>query len=148
MPSTVLVADDDAGLRSFLAEMLEDEGYLVFQASDGRAALERVREHPTGLVVLLDLIMPRVTGLEVLWTVDADPDLCARHAFLLMSSLADTLPPEVVQLLERRQIPLFTKPFDPAALLAAVAEAVARLGDGPRPEPTHGPPPRAGTLAS
>ena len=148
MPTEVLVVDDSADLRTHFASLLEDEGYLVFQASDGRDALERLREHPTGLVVLLDLIMPRVTGFEVLWIVDADPDLCARHVFILMSSYADRLPPDVVQLLERRQIPRLTKPFDPPPLLAAVAAAAARLDGGGRGEaaPRHGTRPGAGPL--
>jgi GAF domain-containing protein/CheY-like chemotaxis protein len=59
----VLVVDDDAGLRQLLRRMLEPEGYVVVEAENGRAALERLSEvRPS--VVLLDLMMPEMDGFE------------------------------------------------------------------------------------
>jgi CheY-like chemotaxis protein len=109
---------------------------VVAQATDGQPALRQLREHPTGLIVLLDLHMPVVTGFEVLRTVEADPNLRARHAYIVMSARTNALPPDFVQLLERQQIPVFTKPFAHVALLAAVAAAAERLESG-KPQPTH-----------
>jgi CheY-like chemotaxis protein len=72
---TVLVVDDDFDLRQTLREVLEDEGYEVDTAANGREALDRiVRTHPPRVVVL-DLMMPVMDGFRVL-------DELARHASL------------------------------------------------------------------
>src|SRR5207248_10941463 len=57
----VLVVDDDAGIRSIVAELLEDEGYTVDTADDGAQALQRAREAPPA-AILLDLMMPVLDG--------------------------------------------------------------------------------------
>jgi CheY-like chemotaxis protein len=64
--STVLVVDDDPGIRESIREVLSSEGYRILEAGDGQEALrhlERLRER---CVVLLDLAMPRMSGTEVL----------------------------------------------------------------------------------
>jgi DNA-binding response OmpR family regulator len=67
----VLLVDDDPGIRRAVASGLELEGFAVVAASGGRAALEAIgRVHPA--VVLLDLNMPDLDGLEVLARVRAD----------------------------------------------------------------------------
>jgi DNA-binding response OmpR family regulator len=60
----VLVADDDRDILSLVTFRLERSGYRVVQASDGAEALELAREKAPDLAVL-DLMMPRLTGLEV-----------------------------------------------------------------------------------
>lgn len=60
----ILVADDEEGIRSFLAESLEKDGYEVVQAEDGRAALAAAREEPFD-VVITDLTMPHVDGMTL-----------------------------------------------------------------------------------
>ena len=60
---SVLLVDDDAGVRQLLRRMLEPEGYTVREADNGRAALERLRESPAGIIVL-DLMMPEMDGFE------------------------------------------------------------------------------------
>jgi two-component system OmpR family response regulator len=58
---TILVVDDDRDLRELLATLLEEEGYEVATANDGRSALEEVRRHrPT--LILLDMKMPVMDG--------------------------------------------------------------------------------------
>lgn len=61
----ILVADDDPTLRGELAELLRDDGHDVHVVADGGEALERL-EAETFDVALLDLVMPRATGLEIL----------------------------------------------------------------------------------
>src|SRR5262249_28761198 len=74
-PATLLVADDDPGLRESLERTLTREGYRVLLASDGRAALERVQGGGIDLI-LTDLKMPGLTGLELLRAAKAiAPDL-------------------------------------------------------------------------
>ena len=62
--STILLVDDEDAIQTLLTYPLERDGYRVVQARDGEEALERFREEPVDLVVL-DLMLPRVDGLEV-----------------------------------------------------------------------------------
>ncbi len=75
MPSTIVVCDDEELIRWSLSEHLQEEGYEVVTASNGKECLEAVREHaPAG--VFLDLKMPVMDGLSVLRALrDADNDL-------------------------------------------------------------------------
>jgi two-component system, OmpR family, response regulator len=61
----VLIVDDEPSIREFLAFVLEDEGFEVATAADGRQALQQAREHPPD-VVLTDLMMPVVDGYELI----------------------------------------------------------------------------------
>jgi signal transduction histidine kinase/DNA-binding response OmpR family regulator len=70
----ILVVDDDPAIRDVLGQMLSDDGWHVSTAEDGDAALAALaRERPAAMV--LDLMMPRVDGFEVLHTVREQPDL-------------------------------------------------------------------------
>jgi CheY-like chemotaxis protein len=83
---TILVVDDDPAIRKMLVEMLTLEGYPVEQAVNGREALEMLpRSGPR--VVLLDLLMPEVSGRGVLETLAANPSERARHKIVLVSAL-------------------------------------------------------------
>lgn len=65
MPRTILIADDEPGIRESLQKLLEFEAYRVILAGDGPSALDLLRDHPADLV-LLDIKMPGMDGLEVL----------------------------------------------------------------------------------
>jgi len=69
---TVLVADDSDAVLSRAAALLAAEGYRTFLAADGIDALDKIREHHPDLVVL-DLLMPRKTGFDVLREIRRDP---------------------------------------------------------------------------
>jgi CheY-like chemotaxis protein len=127
MGTAVLVVDDDDTIRESLVWLLLDEGYTVYEAPDGQPALERLREHPDGMVVLLDVNMPQMDGIAVLQAVEADPPLAARHAFILMSAFHRTLPLAFVQQMTRLNVPMVAKPFDLDRLVATVAAAAERL---------------------
>jgi two-component system response regulator (stage 0 sporulation protein F) len=62
---TILVVDDDEGIRILLKEELEDEGYLVKMATNARDALKIIDSEPLDLVIL-DIRMPGMDGLEAL----------------------------------------------------------------------------------
>jgi putative two-component system response regulator len=70
--SRVLIADDTESIRSLFTRLLVADGYDVVTAADGAAALEAVREHRPD-VILCDVTMPHVDGLEVCRRVKADP---------------------------------------------------------------------------
>jgi putative two-component system response regulator len=70
--SRILVADDTESIRSLFQKLLLADGHDVVSAADGAAALDAVRQHRPD-VVLLDVTMPRVDGLEVCRRLKADP---------------------------------------------------------------------------
>lgn len=63
-PRKILIADDDPDILEILRYNLAQEGYEVFTAKDGDEALEKARKHQPDLIVL-DVMMPRKTGVEV-----------------------------------------------------------------------------------
>jgi len=74
MPQTLLVIEDEAGVRETIALFLEDKGSVVFQAENGQQGLELFHQHHPD-IVLVDLRMPGIDGLEVISSVkEASPD--------------------------------------------------------------------------
>jgi two-component system, chemotaxis family, chemotaxis protein CheY len=63
--SKILIADDSQFMRSVLSDILTEEGYEVTEAENGKQVLEMVKNNPPDLL-LLDIIMPEVDGIEVL----------------------------------------------------------------------------------
>jgi CheY-like chemotaxis protein len=127
MMPRVLIADDDAELRETVRWVLEDVGYEVLEAPHGRAALELLRADVEPLVVLLDVVMPYLSGMDLLILAGGDERL-ARHAFVVWTAGRMPVPPD---LLERIGVPIVPKPCDLDTLLEAVAVAGERLaGNG------------------
>jgi two-component system response regulator HydG len=119
-PATVLVADDDPGLRESLERTLTRDGYRVVVASDGRAALERLQAGGVDLV-LSDLRMPGLSGLEVLRAVKAmapDVDVILLTAFGTIE--------EAVKAMKEGAYDFLTKPFQRAQLQRVIRQALER----------------------
>jgi DNA-binding response OmpR family regulator len=74
MPAKILIIEDDKFLSSVLKSRLEKEGFAVSQAFDGDSGISLARAEQPNLI-LLDLIMPKVSGFEVLQTLSMDPEL-------------------------------------------------------------------------
>ena len=73
---TVLIVDDEEGIRESLRDIFEDEGYQVQVASDGVEAMQLLSDE-LPCVVILDIIMPRMDGVEVWNAMKADSKLAA-----------------------------------------------------------------------
>jgi len=73
----VLVVEDDADVRDAVAASLRDEGYVVAEAENGRLALEWLQSNGDPCLVLLDLWMPVMTGMELREVMAQDPRLAA-----------------------------------------------------------------------
>ena len=86
--STVLVVDDEAGARRTLMRLLAREGYDTVGAGDGNEALRTVQAKPPD-VILLDLMMPGMDGLELLEALHAHPQWKALPVVVL-TALSDT----------------------------------------------------------
>ena len=74
-PACVMVVDDDREVRDMLRLALEQVGYLVEDAGDGAEALERLRGGLRPSLILLDLMMPIMTGWEFREAMKGDPEL-------------------------------------------------------------------------
>ena len=72
---TVLLVDDDEAVVEALAEFLEDEGFEVVTAADGRAALDHLRRGVRPCAILLDLMMPGMNGWDFFDELQRDPRL-------------------------------------------------------------------------
>jgi CheY-like chemotaxis protein len=107
---TILVVDDDEDIRELLKDALEDKGYVVRVAENGREGLESLQRLDHPCMVLLDLIMPVMTGNELYDAMQADPVLAGI--------------PVVVSTSDPRRAPagaqLLNKPVDLRALLSVV----------------------------
>ena len=117
---TLLVADDDPAVRQSLERSLTREGYTVELATDGQAALDRLQSGGVDLV-LSDLRMPGLTGLELLRHVKAagfDTDVVLLTAFGTVE--------EAVQAMKDGAVDFLTKPFQRAQLVRVIRKALER----------------------
>jgi CheY-like chemotaxis protein len=121
----VLVVDNDEAIRETARFLLEDEGYEVIEAPDGAAALDLLRMSDQPMVVLLDIVMPRLSGVELLQLVGRDERLIC-HAFVVWTASRVPVPAELLASLDA---PLVPKPFDVDELLEVVARAAERLDE-------------------
>ena len=110
----VLVVDDEPQIVDFLSLLLEDEGYRVRQAYNGRDALKAIDEEPPHLVIT-DVMMPVTNGIELLREIDAS-DRDPAPKVILMSAVTHRAPAEGV--------PFIQKPFDIDEMLSMVDGAL------------------------
>jgi len=105
----ILVADDEPEVVDMVQMMLHMEGgYVVLSAADGQETLEKVRTEPPDLI-LLDVRMPRMSGLEVLDSLRSEPDTASIPVVMLSVMTSD---PEVRDALQRGAIAYLSKPFE------------------------------------
>ena len=89
-PKSILVVDDNEDIRNLLSLVLQKEGYVVFLAPNGAEALEIVKNNKLDLV-LLDVMMPGLSGLEVLSTIRASKDQKISSLPVMMITAASTV---------------------------------------------------------
>jgi len=117
----VLVVDDDPGIQETLRDLLEEEGYEVVVAGNGRQALDRLDQglHPD--IILLDLMMPVMNGWQFREHLRQRGE--ALRPPIVVISADHTLAAQAAQLQAEGYL---AKPFDLMALLAEVARYTAR----------------------
>jgi DNA-binding response OmpR family regulator len=121
---TILVVDDEPEILEMLSLLLDSEGYRPLTALSGAAALELLARERVDLV-LLDIMMPELDGLELLGRLRADPALAA-HRVVMLTAKNDL--DALARALDSGADGFVAKPFDLDALLELVA---ARLRGGP-----------------
>ncbi|HEX8320102.1 MAG TPA: response regulator [Longimicrobium sp.] len=118
-PRRVLVADDEPHIGRIIQMKLEQGPYEVTLVADGRAALDELQGPEPIDVVLLDIMMPYATGLEVLAEARQLPHRRDTPIIILTAKGQDA---DRRQALELGATDFFTKPFSPKKLLARVDE--------------------------
>lgn len=121
MPAkTILIVDDLVTLRQPVRVMLERQGYSVEEASDGYEALQKIAESRPDLV-LLDLMMPGMNGVEVLKHIKADARL-QDTSVIVLTAVADTW--QMRKYIEMGAADYLLKPFTISTLLDRVRRAL------------------------
>src|SRR5262249_40425811 len=105
-------------------------GYLVEAVHDGSLALARLQASHERLVVLLDLYLPKMDGVELMRAVMSDQVLTRRHAFILMTAQEEWLPSLFRLVLRNMHTPVLAKPFPVQSALSQVRQAEQRLQGG------------------
>ena len=123
-PPRILIVDDNETNRDILVMRLGPQGYELLQACDGEEALAVAREKLPDLI-LLDVMMPKLDGIEVCRRLKADTDL-PFMAIILVTAKADCK--DVVFGLDAGADEYLTKPVDQAALVARV-KSMLRMKD-------------------
>jgi CheY-like chemotaxis protein len=118
----VLIVDDNEMNRDMLARRLERQGCQAITAEDGIQALEILPQHSFDLI-LLDIMMPRMTGYEVLDRVKNEPT--TRHIPVIMISAVDDLE-SVVKCVEKGADDYLFKPFNPILLKARIGASLEK----------------------
>jgi CheY-like chemotaxis protein len=116
----ILVVDDSATMRMLLAAFLTRSGYVVIEARDGCAALRAIAEHRVA-VVLLDVMLPGIDGVEVCRRIKGD-QATAHIPVLLVTALADEQTRR--RGLEAGAADVLGKPFTAARIRKAVQRLI------------------------
>jgi CheY-like chemotaxis protein len=117
----ILVVEDDPALRAVLRAVLEEEDYEVVESGDGTDALAKLRVGRRPSLILLDLMMPGMNGWQFMNQIRGIPEL-RQVPIIVLSAYGSTDGVRSVGAAE-----FLKKPFDSAALLAAVRRHAARM---------------------
>ena len=118
---TILIVDDEEDIRELVEITLEDSQYHLCTAGDGKAGLEAIQQQRPDLVIL-DWMMPRLSGLEVVRKLREDPRTASIPVVFLTSQDASDHQEDV------RALGIFSylhKPFSPLELIQTVQKALA-----------------------
>ena len=128
MNQHLLMIEDDARLANMVSEYLGQSGYQVAHAGDGQTGLNALQAQPAELVIL-DLMLPDMDGLEVCRRIRALPGALAQTPILMLTAKGD--PMDRIIGLEMGADDYLPKPFEPRELLARIRAVLRRHGDAP-----------------
>jgi len=134
MRNHLLMIEDDARLAAMVAEYLSQNGFTVDHAPNGLGGLELLSQPASGKVadlVVLDLMLPDIDGLEVCRRIRALPGGTAQVPILMLTAKGD--PMDRIIGLEMGADDYLPKPFEPRELLARIRAILRRKIDAPAP---------------
>ncbi|MGH2498602.1 MAG: sigma-54-dependent transcriptional regulator [Candidatus Limnocylindria bacterium] len=118
----ILIADDDASIRSLLRQLLSDQGYTVLEATTGAEVVEKVTDAPPELVIM-DIRMPELDGIEVLSRLRS---IAPRTSALIMTAFGTSN--LAIRAMELGAFDYITKPFE-LDKIALTVKRVLEYGD-------------------
>jgi DNA-binding response OmpR family regulator len=118
-PRRILVVDDEPHIARIVELKLQDAGFAVEARHDGEAALERLRQADPIDLILLDIMLPRMSGLEVLASLRTLPHRCDTPVIMLTAKGQDT---DRFRADDLGVSDFLTKPFSPKKLLARIED--------------------------
>lgn len=124
---TVWVIEDDEFMASLLRFVLERRQMLIVRIADGRSALKRIDEGHACDAVVLDLMLPQTSGMDVLMHMRQNP-LWADKPVLVLSVLDDEV--SMARALANGASDYLTKPFDPEEFLARLGQCLSTHARG------------------
>jgi DNA-binding response OmpR family regulator len=127
MNQQLLMIEDDVRLADMVSTYLGQSGYQVTHAGNAHTGLASLQIHPVGLVIL-DLMLPDMDGLEVCRRIRALPGELARTPVLMLTAKGD--PMDRIIGLEMGADDYLPKPFEPRELLARIRAVLRRHGEG------------------
>jgi CheY-like chemotaxis protein len=107
----ILLIDDDADLIAFLFDVLVNEGFTIVAASNGQHALDLLEHGLRPNIILVDLMLPRVSGMDLLTHIRTDPEL-RNIPRIVITGASD----RTAVIADR----VFAKPFDHETLVKAI----------------------------
>ncbi len=129
MAKNILVVDDERHIVRLVEVNLQRAGYNVETAYDGVEALEKVKASKPDMLVL-DVMMPRMDGFEVLQNLQADPDTADIPVIMLTAKAQDA---DIFKGWQSGVSSYLTKPFNPRELLTFVERIFQSIEEGPGP---------------
>jgi DNA-binding response OmpR family regulator len=127
MSQHLLMIEDDARLAAMVAEYLQQNGFAVSRAGDGLGGLDHLSSPPSGIapdLVILDLMLPDIDGLEVCRRIRALPTAAAQVPVLMLTAKGDAM--DRIIGLEMGADDYLPKPFEPRELLARIRAILRR----------------------
>ena len=128
MSQHLLMIEDDARLASMVSEYLSQNGFTVSHEGDGQSGLAALQATPVDLVIL-DLMLPDMEGLEVCRRIRTLPGSLAQVPVLMLTAKGDAM--DRIIGLEIGADDYLPKPFEPRELLARIRAVLRRRVDGP-----------------
>ncbi len=118
----IVVADDDRDICDLIRKQLSRHGFQVFIADNGETALELIAEHQP-VVALLDIMMPKLSGLEVARKIREDPTNATVSIMLISARSSGRIVGDLDDLDIEDYI---TKPFSPMDLVVRINQVISR----------------------
>ncbi|TJY44291.1 response regulator [Cohnella pontilimi] len=114
----LLLAEDEEALRMLIVDTLEEEGHVMDVACDGEEALRKISVNRYDLIIL-DHMMPKLTGLEVIERLRSMPEHASSRVLMLSAKNQQT---EQNHVMDAGADAFMSKPFSPLALIGKVEE--------------------------
>ncbi len=118
----ILVIDDSRVIRNMVRDMLPEESFEIIEAADGIKGLEAIK-HNRPWMIILDFILPRMSGFEVYEHLQQDPEL-SRIPLVIMSGRKEEVTSKIPEPFDDRYLVFVEKPIEQHQLMAAIKKAV------------------------